>query len=441
MIAVLCLAVVLAVAALLGCLSWGWRNVVLLAFVLSVAVFPRRLLGDPVAYAGVAPGAPQLSTFGLVLVVGSLVAVLARSARGGLAVLPVLVWTGVASVTVWTPSPVLVSGLLHVALMALAWVLGTSLSGARASSSKDQLFYARVVAGAVLVQLGTVLLQLAGLDLNPMRPQTAAIMEWRLNGTMDHPNTLGKVLLLLLAMALPGTVSVQRAVRRTSSVAVLACFPPLLLSGGRANITAAVMTVLVWVVVQRRESVLRGMRAYLLIGGALLGGTFAGRVVERFREDPDGGSRAALTDRALEVIPQNLLLGVGPNSWVDVVGRFDPLTAAGLPVHNAVLLVVGELGVVGAVLLLAPAGATVLLAFRRRRDGGQAGAAATAVVAALPGLLLVMLTGWGMVAGNVAMLWMFFLGGSTAAMTRTRTPEPDCTTVDAPTGTYSRGTV
>jgi O-antigen ligase len=115
-------------------------------------------------------------------------------------------------------------------------------------------------------------------------------------------------------------------------------------------------------------------------------------------------------DNALAVLPRFFWQGMGPNDYLTVLGRIDPTSAGVLPVHNAFLLVLIELGVVGAVLLFLPWLLTVVRGcnamFRRRLNMDSH---RLAVCALLP-VGLIAMTDKGLLTDGTLPLWFMVVG-------------------------------
>jgi hypothetical protein len=92
------------------------------------------------------------------------------------------------------------------------------------------------------------------------------------------------------------------------------------------------------------------VRARLVTGTVVLTGPFAAGLAARFRQDLRGGSRSLRNAQALRELPEHWLVGAGPSRYVTEIGYLDPVTGRGLPVHNSALLVLLQLGGVGAAL-------------------------------------------------------------------------------------------
>jgi O-antigen ligase len=136
---------------------------------------------------------------------------------------------------------------------------------------------------------------------------------------------------------------------------------------------------------------------------------FASTIATRIQEDPNGGPRAGLAAAALEQIDRQPW-GIGPNTYVSVVSKYDAVTASGDPVHNTFLLTAAELGVLGAVLFWLPVAGLVTIAWMSRRRPGFAGSFALAIVASAPGLYVVNATGWAILRGPLLPLWFLVCG-------------------------------
>jgi O-antigen ligase len=136
----------------------------------------------------------------------------------------------------------------------------------------------------------------------------------------------------------------------------------------------------------------------------------------RFEEDPSGGSRGILQEIGLNAVMDHPLVGVGPNSYVSVVGLSDALTASGVPVHNAFLLAAVELGIAGAVALWLPVLWTFARGFRLRKELGIVQAPAATAAAFLAPFTLSAFTGWGLLADPLWALLMLAMGAIYALM-------------------------
>jgi uncharacterized membrane protein YhaH (DUF805 family) len=233
-------------------------------------------------------------------------------------------------------------------------------------------------------------------------------MGHRTNGTTNHPDNLGKVLLLLLILSLGLMGTTDARARRFLWVAVILMFIPLGLSEGRANILAALTTIIFWAMLAGKRRSL-SIRVGIPLVVVLVFLPFAGSIAKRLQEDPNGGPRAGLAATAYEQIHRQPW-GVGPNSYVSVVSAYNPVTALGYPVHDAYLLTAAELGILGAVLFWLPLAWLLSLAVVSRRREGFAGSFAIAILASVPGLYVVTTTGWAMLSLFLLPFWFLING-------------------------------
>ena len=174
------------------------------------------------------------------------------------------------------------------------------------------------------------------------------------------------------------------------------------MTGSRANTVALVSTWILWILLSSPKVVRGGLKARvtlaLIVGVLLTFPYWSARLLST-----ESGERSHFNDVALRYLGMtSWWSGVGPNSYVEAVGRTDPLTAAGWPVHNMFLLTTVELGVVGAALFAALIAVPTIRAWSLRRGPGLRGPYALALLAMAPGLLLIVLTGWGMLADALA---------------------------------------
>jgi O-antigen ligase len=114
--------------------------------------------------------------------------------------------------------------------------------------------------------------------------------------------------------------------------------------------------------------------------------------------------------------------GVGPANYVRVVGMRDALTAEGWPVHNAFMLQIVELGIIGALLFFLPLLYMFVRSILAMRLVSRQGDYARAVVAYLPAFVLISWTGWGMLAPGMAALLFFCLAFSMQQVTSKAMP-------------------
>jgi O-antigen ligase len=372
--------------------------------------------------ADIASGAPSVTTYGVALALLALAAVatfpswrLVPKAPPGVLAFPV--FAVLCLLFVWERTPERVSGVAQLALGVLALIFGTAIAGSALAVRRGQRTVAYAVLAIVALEALVAMLQRLGFAINPMKPELAELMGSRVNGTLNHPNNLGKSMLILVVLSLGMSTIRARGPRVAARAAWMLAFVPLILSGGRANLVAAVLTVVFWNLLSTsRRSLAARLGIPLLLVVALL--PFIGGVVERFEADPEGGPRQHLTQTALDQIALRPMWGTGPNAYVTVVRDYDPIVAAGYPVHNTYLLTVAEFGIPGALIYWFPVAAVVLAAWRSRTKPGLTGTMATAVIASVPGLYVVTTTGWAMLSGSMLPLWCLVFG-LTYGLTRT----------------------
>lgn len=409
-------AVLIVGLALLGII--GLTRTLFISVLIAMAVLPRVILEvipPEWEHSGIADGGIVVTTYGLALALCLLLPApnnpLSRLRLPHIALLVLML---VLLLGEWVPTVERWSGFLHIALACLAWAVGSALSTAMSNIDRHDRMLALVVTGIVLIQAAAALLQLAGLrDVGSVL--TGSVELTRINGTLGHPGTLGKVLFLLGVLLLPSTRSLDRLTRRISWVGIVTAIMLIGLSFGRANFAAIAVLIGLWAVLSPGRRVARRVGTLALLVLAAL--PFIGLFLLRFEVDPSGGRRPLLLQAALNQIAETPLFGIGPNTYVSTVSQVDPYTTLGLPVHNSFLLALAELGIVGVILVLLPLLALVLrsvTALARR----ESTPAAVAVVSAVPGIIIIGVTGWGLLADSGFMLVMFVFAFLSERMVR-----------------------
>ncbi|NYD68529.1 O-antigen ligase family protein [Agromyces atrinae] len=408
---------------LLGTL--GLTRTLFIGVLLAMAVLPRviiEVIPPEWEHSGIADGGIVVTTYGLALVLCLLLPSPNNPlSRFQLPHIAALVLMLVLFLGEWVPTVERWSGFLHIALACLAWAVGSALSTALSSLDRHERVLAIVVTAIILIQAAAAALQLAGLrDVGSVL--TGAIDLTRINGTLGHPGTLGKVLFLLVVLLLPATRSRDLLTRRISWVGIVTAIVLIGLSFGRANFAAIAVLIGLWALLSPGRRVARRVGILALLALAAL--PFIGLLLLRFEVDPSGGRRPLLLQAALNQIAATPVFGIGPNSYVSTVSQVDPYTTLGLPVHNSFLLALAELGIVGVILVLFPLLALILRSASAllRRDSTPA---AVAVVAAVPGIVIIGVTGWGLLADSGFMLVMFVFAFLSARIVRTPLDAPD----------------
>lgn len=388
----------------------GRVNTIMVLAMSTMCFLPKVLYGGTEAdmsRSGISGSEPRLMTYTVAIaVIAALGAFLSKRSKAGLLVVPLVIFLAFNYTLVWEHTGEIQAGMIHFFTAAAAWVAGLVAASSVEKNGKTGRTFTLWILATVVLQLAISMLQVAGVPLFPTNATTSELVGSRVNGSFGHPTTLGKVLLLFQMVCLPFTRSTWRSTRWSAWAAVVAAFPMLILSGGRANFFSAIVMVLLWTLLLPRGRALASKLA-IPLAVAAAGFASAGVWVARFEEDPEGSTRQHFNQVALALIPDHPLAGTGPNTYITAAGPTDMLTAQGWPVHNSALLAAVEIGVLGAILLFLPLLVSMVVAWGKRRDDSDPGDFSRAYVAAIPGIALVALTGWGMMSDSLP-LWMFF---------------------------------
>jgi O-antigen ligase len=394
----------------------------------SLGVAPLALLpmASPI-YAGMATASPTLYTYTVAIAIAAVVlAVRApRATLGGvLPWLPLFAWLIGSSVVAWEPTPRLWSGLIHLALGAAAFAIGVG-AGAQERDGEPSPLAQPVpwlFAAVAWIQFLAVALALAGLPLRTLTFALAQDVHGRATGLTTHPGELSKLLFFcaMCALVLPQRTTRERWLAWSTFGVILA---GVFLTQSRAVLGGLVAIIGIFVGLefaagrwQRRHAVVLGMTGLLALASIPW-------IINRFAADT--GARGHTMRVALDAIRDHPWTGVGPNSYVAVVGQTDRLTATGVPVHNIFLLSAAELGAIGALLLCLPFVAVAVRAVRALRTSRGADPAARVVVAALPGVVVMAVTGWGLLQGPYFLVFAFMFGYFSRRIGGARVGGPD----------------
>ncbi|MDV7088118.1 O-antigen ligase family protein [Rhodococcus opacus] len=387
--------------------------------VMSACIVPRNILGASQAdygHAGIAGANPRLTTYGLIfsVLVVAFVVFRVRSELSGWTI-AFAAFMSVGMVIWWNASSEQWAGFWQYALVPAGWIVGTALASAVDIHGRSGRTLAAWIAFFVSVQLFVSTAQFFGIPLFTPDASTAEIVGARVNGTLSHPTVLGKVVLLALVLILPLTRSTNATSRFLANVSIIGSLPIFVLAGGRVNLLAVGLLLLGWFILlpKNEANTIRNLIPATLIL-AFIGSI--GMLKRRFQEDPFGENRIHFMGVALDQIQRTPFAGTGPNAYVSTAGQYDALTAEGWPVHNTVLLAIGELGFFGAGLLFVPIVGVALLAWRLRNKPGIGGSYAKAYVALIPGMFLIAMTGWGLLSGEVLPLWFLVTGCVSATL-------------------------
>ncbi len=397
------------------------------AVLFASIVAPKYLTyaSDP-NHIGIAQAAPTWATYSALLAILCLgFCYRALYAPIGHRLAPTGLWAFVGFLLVWTVGwgidPEHLAGLLQLLSGVFAWILGAYLGRRMMTELKAVRLVSYAVLGIVILEVGVMAAQVAGVPLNPMDPSVAELMGSRVNGTMNHPNNIGKAIFLLMVLALGLVGASDARVRRASWSAVLLSMLPLALSQGRANLLAGVLLVVFWALLQPRGRPMLA-RVGVPIAVFFLVAPFVPTILERLASDPEGGERPRLAAVAIEQIQMRPFWGTGPNAYVSTASPFDSVVASGYSVHNAFLLTAAELGLIGAVLFWAPVAQLLLVCARSRKRPGFASSFSIAMLASVPGMYFILSTGWTMLSASLLPLWFLIYGLAFSQVVRGREP-------------------
>ena len=395
----------------------GWAAAFISSYVITLGGLTTNLyvMDGAVGHSGIAHGAPTIS-FGDVLLLSSLIAIWVQGGRLGVGWLlagfafPALVLL----LAVWGNTPEQWAGLQLYVTAIVSFGIGRWLSENLSEASAFVLSCACLFTCAV--QFTITFAQWLGISLTPraLSTETAAIIEsqGRMVGLYQHPAFLGKTVFLLLCFLLPLASRGRGTTRTFAYVALTLGAFATLLTLSRANSVAIVSAIVLW-------SILRGgaNSAVKILGVSAVAGasivTYTGALQEllsRQQEFSDGGPRALLFATGMNQISNAPLAGTGPNFYNEVVGQYDSLAAAGLPVHNSFVFAFAELGIPLAVVFFSPLIITVGRAVSRTLRCKTIDAQAATLFAILPGLFVIGWTGWGLMHAAALPLWFMGFG-------------------------------
>lgn len=349
---------------------------------------------------------------GTVVVVALLTFVLLLSGRTRYlpwAYLPFFVWSLLLMCVYWPTDEKNLGNYANLLLAVGAYMIGKWVATQLSTMQDSTRIIAWLFLGLVVAQTLIMVLQTLGVPVFALEGRTAEFEGGRANGTLWHPAVIGKILILLMVLILPLTVAIDRRTRILANWGMFLALVPVGLSGSRSNFIAILAVIFVWILLRRRTAGTSG-RFWLIVLVGSVALFFLDAIIARFQQDPLGGERGHFQEVALKLISEHFWLGVGPDAYIDRAGEFDALTAAGWPVHNVFLLWLAELGFVGAVLWLAPMVVLFVQALGRVRSSGEGGDFSRAYIAAVPGIVLMGVTGWGLAIPSTHFLWFFILG-------------------------------
>jgi hypothetical protein len=316
---------------------------------------------------------------------------------------------------VWSGEQQQWAGALHWFFALLALTVGYQLG----STLTPELY--RVLVGVVLIlfilNFALCLAQLAGIPLSLYPNQLAEqLSEGRPIGTFGHSSTPGKFVLIMLILVLPALRFRDRATRRLAWWCIAIAVPLVALTLARANLAAIVMAIVLWMLLDHKAWTANPIRLLSLIAIFMASVPIVGATLNRFSTDPTGGGRAAIYHTGLTQLTMNLWSGTGPNFYVEDVGRWDAITASGYPLHNSFLYAVAELGLVGGVLFALPIFVVCAISIVDCFNGSEPSLWSKSYLVTFPGMIVVALTGWGMLSDSTLSLWYFVIGITAGAI-------------------------
>lgn len=383
------------------------------AILVTAMIVPYRVLGADVTdrHVGIAPPTVSLFAIGLVVLLASVLCfVRTRLARWrSVALLPFVLYVLCSALFLWEPTPEMWSGAWHYVIAAIAFVLGATVAQHVVDRRARELAVCCVLVVAVVEAL-VVGSQAWGLPLNPMDAASSALLGGRFNGTTEHPNDLGKLAMLTLAILLSLGHSLTGWYRWAYVAGVGVLGGIVLATQGRAVMIASFVMLVGWLSLRPWNAERVAGRVVALSACGLAALASLSIIFARFAEDPTGGARAEARGIAWQQVATAVWQGTGPNTYLTVTSPWSALSRSGVPVHDTFLLAWAELGLRGVLLLSVPLVVFVGRRLLDLRSPGVRGARAAALVALAPGLALVGATGWGLLGGTVLPLLMFTLG-------------------------------
>lgn len=357
---------------------------------------------------GIAAGeGPSLFTHGIFPLAAVLVLILAGKWRvlDSQSIVAILfIAFGVAFL--WPATLPVLGGSVYLVTAVCAWVFGRYVAPQIQHTKQVARLVTASLAAAFVMQLAILIFQLVTGDVDGQgRP-------W---GSLGHPAVLGKDAVILSLLLLPLTRSADKLVRGLAWVAVVAGTAATALTVSRANIAAIAVVLVAWVLfLPSSRAAIRTKIILPLVMCALLL-PLVPTVLARFEDDPEGGDRPALLEAGLRMISDRFWTGTGPNNFVHTASATEAIVQeTGYPVHNAILLLLAELGIVGCVIFVAflvvPVWKALRFAWRNRGTNSFQADTARAVIAMTFGLVAIGFTGWGLLGSSHLFLLFFVLG-------------------------------
>jgi O-antigen ligase len=238
----------------------------------------------------------------------------------------------------------------------------------------------------------------------------------------SNPNQLGVALVMPLALAIAGCMSLRRGIHRMVSGAVVCLIVlGLYASGSRGAFVGALVALTVFVLRMGVRRQVVSLMVGLVIVTAIVPNTLFTRVEAIYTgEDATGSGRTEIWDVAATQIPRYGFVGAGLDSFpVVYMQRVHQYKGA----HNTYLAMLIELGAVGLVFMLGAIGSHLLGARRARRATGR-GVILAAVESGCFGILALMLFGDEIWTKAFWLSWILLTWASSFARNSDRAAEP-----------------
>jgi O-antigen ligase len=206
-----------------------------------------------------------------------------------------------------------------------------------------------------------------------------------LGGMDSNPNTLGRVLLLPLILAIAGFVAGRRILYRVLAIGCAGLIGlGIFISMSRSAVVAMAAMLLVLFYRTRRLWHLVAVVVLLLVVAALMPDAFYERFETLATGEDDGSGRLGIWRTGLQALERSGILGAGLHNFPVLHGAYVP--GSRFVAHNSYLAILVEFGIPGIALMLA-AIAGSFLAVQRIRKAGHGSIALSGLEAACIGML------------------------------------------------------
>jgi O-antigen ligase len=224
-------------------------------------------------------------------------------------------------------------------------------------------------------------------DPTMVAPDQANRARLALNDMESNPNTLGRLLILPLTLAIAGFVGGRGMIDRALAVGCAAFIAMgMLISMSRSAVVAMATVVLVLFYRMRARWHIVVVMVLLVVAATMMPDNFYRRMNDLISgQDDTGSGRVDIWRTGVQALERSGFLGVGLDNFPLLYKMYAPGRGTGS--HNIVLTALLDFGVPGLVLMLTAIGSG-LLAVRRARRAGQGSVALSALEAACIGTLM-----------------------------------------------------